>query len=146
VELTDDQVTAQLWDLEEDGRQDSRVALADGTYLSLFLDKVEGRSYIFRRAEAERAGSDYWMYGTADEAQTAFDQMLSELRRDRMVVDEDSMEDLGAGGYEGESIEPFDLNDMQADERRPDEGPSTAESLYEPVADPPERAPRAEEE
>jgi hypothetical protein len=35
---------------------------------------------------------------------------------------------------------------MQADERRPDEGPSTADSLYEPVVQPPERAPRAEEE
>jgi hypothetical protein len=146
MELTDDQVTAQLWDLEEGAMQDARVALADGTYLSLFLDKVDGRSYIFRRAAAERAGSDFWMYETPEEAQTAFDQMLGELRRDRMVVDEDSMEDLGAGGYESESMEPFDLNDMQADERLPDEGPSTADTLYEPVLDPPERAPRTEEE
>ena len=41
MQLTDDQVTAQLWDLEEAERQDARVALTDGTYLSLFLDKVD---------------------------------------------------------------------------------------------------------
>ena len=120
MELTDDQVTAQLWDLEEGERRDARVALADGTYLSLFLDKVDTQSFIFRRATAERAGSDFWKFDTAGQAQTAFDQMLSELRRDRMVLEEDSAEDLeGAGGYEGEAIEPFGLNGMQADNREP---------------------------
>jgi hypothetical protein len=141
MELTDDQVTAQLWDLEEDERQDARVALRDGTYLSLFLDKVDGRSYIFRRAAAERAGSDFWMYETASEAETAFDQMMSELQREHMVAEEDSIEDLDTGAYEGEKLDPFELNDMQADERLPDEGPSTSETLYEPIDEPPDRAP-----
>ena len=121
MELTDDQVTAQLWDLEEDGRQDARAALRDRTYLSLFLDKVDGRSYVFRRAAVERAGSDFWIYDTAAEAQAAFDQMISELTQERMVGEEDSDEDLGVGGYEGEKLDPFELNDMQADERLPAE-------------------------
>ena len=121
MELTDDQVTARLWDLEEGERQDARVALRDGTYLSLFLDKVDSQSYIFRRAAAERSGSDFWKFESADQAQTAFDQMLSELRRDRMIAEEDSAEDLeGSGGYEGEAIEPFGLNGMQAGDRNPD--------------------------
>ena len=121
MQLTDDQVTAQLWDLEEAERQDARVALTDGTYLSLFLDKVDSQSFIFRRAAAERAGSDFWKFDTAGQAQAAFDQMLAGLRRDRMVLEEDSAEDLeGTGGYEGEAIEPFGLNGMQAGDREPE--------------------------
>ena len=116
--LTDDQVTARLWDLEEEERQDARVALRDGTYLSLFLDKIDSQSFIFRRAGAERAGSDFWKFDNAGQAQSAFDQMLSELRRDRMIAEEDSAEDLaGSGGYEGKAIEPFGLHGMQADDR-----------------------------
>jgi hypothetical protein len=128
MELTDDQVTARLWDLEEDERQDGRAALRDGTYLSLFLDKVDSQSFIFRRAGAERSGSDFWKFDTAQQAQTAFDQMLSELRRDRMLAEEDSAEDIHAdGGYEGEAIEPFGLNGMQADDRNPDTDDETEE-------------------
>ena len=118
MQLTDDQVTAQLWDLEEAERQDARVALTDGTYLSLFLDKVDSQSFIFRRAAAERAGSDFWKFATAEQARSAFEQMLSELRRDRMIAEEESAEDLAAaGGYEGEAIKPFGLNSMQAGDR-----------------------------
>jgi hypothetical protein len=103
----DQRTLAELWELESSGMQDRRVRLAGDQFLSLFLDKLDGRSYIFRHGLDESAegvsvgDAEYWMYDTPEEARIEFGNLLAEARARNAVVDTDDLEELGDPEVDG---------------------------------------------
>jgi hypothetical protein len=97
----DQRTLAQLWELENAGDQDRRAELAGDQFLSLFIEKLGKRSYVFRHGlDSSSDGYDvgdaeYWMYDTGEQAEIAFAQLLGEARAEGRLVDEDSDAELG---------------------------------------------------
>jgi hypothetical protein len=81
---------------------DRRVELTGQRYISLFLEKLDGRSYIFRHSAEEQneavsvgQDSEFWMYDTAEAAQIEFAQMVANARRAGHLLETDDTDDLG---------------------------------------------------
>ena len=112
---------ARLLELENDGQAERRAALTDERFLSLLNDPNTGLSYVLRHGTDETegaeipAGTEFYEYRTSDEAQRAYEQLLSESRRAGELVEEDSSEDIG--DFEGSGAEVRDLYaDVDEDE------------------------------
>ena len=98
----DQRTLARLWELENSEQMDRRVELTGQRFLSLFLEKLDGRSYIFRHsAEEQNEGvsvgqdSEFWMYDTADAAELEFRRMVANARRAGTLIETDDTDDLG---------------------------------------------------
>lgn len=103
----DQRELSQLWTLENDGRADRRAKLDGERFLSLFLDVLGGRSYIFEHGtdaaneEVDVGDAELYRYETARQAQIAYGEMLREARQEGRLVDTDSMEDIGDPAVDG---------------------------------------------
>lgn len=103
----DQRELSQLWTLENAGRAERRAELEGERYLSLFLDVLGGRSYIFEHGlaaaneEVDVGDAELYRYERADQARVAYGEMLREARREGRLVDADSMEDLGDPRVDG---------------------------------------------
>ena len=103
----DQRELSQLWTLENDGRADRRAQLEGERYLSLFLDVLGGRSYIFEHGvdaaneEVSVGDAELYRYENARQAEVAYRQMVGEARAEGRLVDTDSMEDLGDPRVDG---------------------------------------------
>lgn len=104
----DQRLLAQLWRLENAGEADRRAELEGGTFLSLFLDADNGRSYIFRHGDAEAnedidvgRESEVFEYDAARQAEVEFDQMLREAQAEGRLVEADSEEEIGDPATQG---------------------------------------------
>jgi hypothetical protein len=98
----DQRTLARLWELENAEQMDRRVELTGQRFLSLFLAKLDGRSYIFRHSAEEQneaisvgQDSEFWMYDTADAASLEFRRMVANARRAGTLVETDDTDDLG---------------------------------------------------
>ena len=109
AERSEEQIISRLLELENDEQAERRVRLRGEKYLSLLHDPDDGRSYVFRHGTDETEGAElpedteFYEYPTADAAQRAFDQLVSESRQSGQVVEEDSTDDIGdfeTGGAE----------------------------------------------
>ncbi|HLB76002.1 MAG TPA: hypothetical protein VJO72_03125, partial [Candidatus Dormibacteraeota bacterium] len=79
--MSDQQIMTQLWELENSEEADRRAELAGGQFLSLFKEKLNDRSHVFRHGVDETGGMDvadaeFWEYETGDEAERVFNQFL----------------------------------------------------------------------
>ena len=118
---SEEEIIARLLELENDGQAERRAELTDERFLSLLHDPDTGRSYVLRHGVDETegaeipAGTEFYEYGSADEAQRAYEQLLDESRREGQLVEEDSSEDIG--DFEGSGAEVRDLYaDVDEDE------------------------------
>ena len=98
----DQRTLAELWELENSEEMDRRAELAGERFISLFLQKLDGRSYVFEHGLGDEAAdgvdvgdAEYEVFDTPQEAQTAYDLLLAAARRDGTLVDEDLLEGLG---------------------------------------------------
>jgi hypothetical protein len=104
----DQRTLSRLWELENAEQMDRRVELTGQRYISLFLEKLDGRSYIFRHSAQEQnegvsvgQDSEFWMYDTAEGAQLEFAQMVANARRAGHLVDTDDTDELGDAFTDG---------------------------------------------
>ena len=118
---SEEEIIARLLELENDGQAERRAELTDERFLSLLHDPNTGRSYVLRHSVDETegaeipAGTEFYEYGSADEAQRAYEQLLDESRRAGELVEDDSSEDIG--DFEGSGAEVRDLYaDVDEDE------------------------------
>lgn len=100
MEMSDQQIMTQLWELENSEEADRRAELAGGQFLSLFKEKLNDRSHVFRHGVDETGGMDvadaeFWEYETGDEAERVFDQFLRQAERRGGLVDPDSDSEMG---------------------------------------------------
>jgi hypothetical protein len=108
-ERSEEEIVSRLLGLENDGQAERRAELTGERFLSLLHDPDTGRSYVLNHGADDTegaeipAGTEFYQYATADEAQRAYDQLLEESRRAGELVEEDSTEDIGdfeSGGAE----------------------------------------------
>ncbi|HKB19014.1 MAG TPA: hypothetical protein VKF28_08255 [Candidatus Dormibacteraeota bacterium] len=108
-ERSEEEIVSRLLGLENDGQAERRAELTGERFLSLLHDPDTGRSYVLNHGTDDTegaeipAGTEFYQYATADEAQRAYDQLLEESRRAGELVEEDSTEDIGdfeSGGAE----------------------------------------------
>jgi hypothetical protein len=100
MEMSDQQIVTQLWELENNEDADRRAELTGGQFLSLLKDKLNDRSHVFRHGIDETGGLDagdaeFWEYETGDEAERVFNQLLSQAARTGRLVDPDSDSEMG---------------------------------------------------
>ena len=100
---------SRLLELENDGQAEQRTKLSGERFLSLIHDPDNGRSYVLRHGTDQTegaeipAGTEFFEYPSADAAQRAFEQLLSESRQAGEVEEDDSTDDIGdfeTGGAE----------------------------------------------
>jgi len=107
---SEEQILSRLLELENDERAERRTRLTGERYLALIHDPDNGRSYILRHGtdDTEGAevpeGTEFYEYRATDEAQRAYDQLLTESREAGEIVEEDSTDDLGDFEADGAEI------------------------------------------
>ena len=112
-ERSEEQILSRLLELENDGQAERRALLTGERFLSLLHDPDNGRSYILRHGSDETegaeipAGTEFFEYPKADDAQRAFEQLLNESRQAGELVEDDSSE--GIGDFETGGAEIRDL-------------------------------------
>jgi hypothetical protein len=112
-ERSEEQIVSRLLELENDGQAERRALLTGERFLSLLHDPDNGRSYILRHGSDETegaeipAGTEFFEYPKADDAQRAFEQLLDESRQAGELVEDDSSE--GIGDFETGGAEIRDL-------------------------------------
>src|SRR6266496_2198979 len=90
----DQRTLAQLWELENDERMERRVELTGQRHLSLFLEKLGGRSYIFQHGAGEQnegvsvgQNNEFWIYDKTKAATIEFEHMLAATRRTDHLIE-----------------------------------------------------------
>ena len=124
-ERSEEQIISRLLELENGGQAERRVELDGERFISLIHDPDDGRGYVLRHGvdETEGAeipeGTEFWEYPTAQEAESAFDQLVAESTAEGAVVEEeDSTEDVGdfeSGGAEVRDLYSDADTDLQID-------------------------------
>ena len=129
TERSEEEIISRLFELENSGQADRRVALSGERYLSLIHDPDSGLAYVFQHGvdDTEGAeipdGTEFYEYPTRPEAERAFDEALDESARAGELVEEDSDEDLG--DFETAGAEVRDLySDEDTDPLIQPEGPA----------------------
>ena len=103
----DQRELAQLWHLENAGRADRRAELEGERYVSLFVDVLDGRSYIFEHGIADASDdvsvgdAEFERYDTEDQARIAYADRLREAQAAGELVDRSSEDDLGDASVDG---------------------------------------------
>jgi hypothetical protein len=100
MEMSDQQIATELWELENNEEADRRAEMTGGQFLSLFIDKLNDRSYVFRHGVDEAGGLDLgdtelWEYETGDEAQRVYYEFVRQAARAGKLVDPDSDSEMG---------------------------------------------------
>src|SRR6476661_8935112 len=112
-ERSEEQIVSRLLELENEGQAERRALLTGERFLSLLHDPDNGRSYILRHGSDDTegaeipAGTEFFEYPQAEEAQRAFEQLLGESRQAGELVEDDSSE--GIGDFETSGAEIRDL-------------------------------------
>ena len=116
----DQRTLAQLWELENSEQMERRVELSGERHLSLFLEKLGGRSYIFRHGPTEQneavsvgQDSEFWMYETADAATIEFERMVAAGRRAGHLVETDDEDELGDANTDGPNITDVGVENLR---------------------------------
>ena len=124
-ERSEEQILSRLLELENGGQAERRVELDGERFISLIHDPDDGRGYVLKHGvdDTEGAeipeGTEFWEYPSAEEADAAFDQLVSEATGDGAVVEEeDSTDDVGdfeSGGAEVRDLYSDADTDLQID-------------------------------
>ena len=115
AQRSEEQIIDRLFALENEGMADQRAELTGERFLSLIHDPDSGRAYVFQHGldDTEGAevpeGTEFWEYGTVDQAERAYDRLLTEARRSGELVEEDADEGLG-----DEEVDGAELRDVYA--------------------------------
>jgi hypothetical protein len=108
-EQSEEQIASRLLDLENSGQAEERAELTGERFISLILDPDTGIGYVLQHGldETEGAevppGTEFYDYPTWEEAQRAYEQLLTEARQAGELVEVDSTEGIGdseTGGAE----------------------------------------------
>src|SRR5215831_4404220 len=89
---------------------DQRAELTGERFLSLIHDPDSGTAYVFRHGLDDTEGSEvpegteFWEYDTAEQAERAYAQLLTEARQSGELVEEDSDEGLGDEEVDGAEL------------------------------------------
>jgi hypothetical protein len=89
---------------------DQRAELTGERFLSLIHDPDSGRAYVFQHGldDTEGAevpeGSEFWEYGSREQAERAYQQLLTDARESGELVEEDSDEGLGDQEVDGAEL------------------------------------------
>jgi hypothetical protein len=100
----------RLFALENEGMADQRAELTGERFLSLIHDPDSGRAYVFQHGldDTEGAevpeGSEFWEYGSVEQAERAYQQLLTDARESGELVEEDSEEGLGDQEVDGAEL------------------------------------------
>jgi hypothetical protein len=140
-ERSEEQILSRLLELENSGQAERRVKLQDESYISLIHDPDTGRGYVLRHGadETEGAeipeGTEFYSYATPQQAEQAFDQLVSEAAAEGQVAEDDSTDDVGdfeTGGaevrdmYSDADTDPLvETGDLSEDDEEP---PNTIDS------------------
>jgi hypothetical protein len=110
----------RLFALENEGMADQRAELTGERFLSLIHDPDSGRAYVFQHGldDTEGAevpdGSEFWEYGSVEQAERAYQQLLTDARESGELVEEDS--DEGMGDQEVDGAELRDVYSAEEDD------------------------------
>ncbi len=114
---------AQLWHLEMTDRADERAQLEGDRYLSLFLDVLGGKSYVFEHGEDHATDdvsvgdADFEEYDTPEEARIAFRERLQDARADGSLIDPESDdEEIGDATVDGPVMTETGSENLRNDE------------------------------
>ncbi|TMD86203.1 MAG: hypothetical protein E6I73_16530 [Chloroflexi bacterium] len=108
-ERSEEQIISRLLELENSGQAERRAELSGERYIALIQDPETSGGYILQHGldETEGAevpeGTEFWDYGTWDEARAAYEQLLNEARAAGELVEDDTVEGIGdseTGGAE----------------------------------------------
>lgn len=103
----DQRELAQLWHLEAQDRADRRAELAGERYVSLFLDVLGGKSYVFEHGAGDASDdlsvgdAEFERYDTRQQARIAYADRIREAREAGELVDVDSEDDIGDASVDG---------------------------------------------
>src|SRR5215469_2384447 len=131
AQRSEEQIIDRLFALENEGMADRRAELAGERFLSLIHDPDSGQAFVFQHGldDTEGAevpeGTEFWEYGTVDQAESAYEQLLSEARQSGELLDEDSDEGLG-----DEEVDGAELHDVYSAD---DDDPLVAGDEEEPA-------------
>lgn len=112
-ERSENQILSHLLELDNTGQAERRVRLVDESYLSLINDPETGRGFVLRHGVDETegaeipAGSEFYEYPSVQQAQQAFEQLVSESAAEGEVTEDDSTDD--EGDFETSGAEIRDL-------------------------------------
>ena len=110
AQRSEEQIIDRLFALENEGMADQRAELTGERFLSLIHDPDSGRAYVFQHGldDTEGAevpeGTEFWEYDTAEQAERAYAQLLTEARQSGELVEEDSDEGLGDEEVDGAEL------------------------------------------
>lgn len=112
-ERSENQILSHLLELDNTGQAERRVRLVDESYLSLINDPETGRGFVLRHGLDDTegaeipAGSEFYEYPSVQQAQQAFENLLSESAAEGEVTEDDSTDD--EGDFETSGAEIRDL-------------------------------------
>lgn len=112
-ERSENQILSHLLELDNTGQAERRVRLVDESYLSLINDPETGRGFVLRHGMDDTegaeipAGSEFYEYPSVQQAQLAFEKLLSESAAEGEVTEDDSTDD--EGDFETSGAEIRDL-------------------------------------
>jgi hypothetical protein len=115
AQRSEEQIIEHLFELENEGMADQRAELTDERFLSLIHDPDSERAYVFQHGLDDTEGgevpegTEFWEYGTVDEAERAYAHLVADARASGELVEEDSDEGLG-----DEEVDGAELRDVYA--------------------------------
>jgi len=128
-ERSEEQILSRLLELENSGQAERRVELDGEQFISLIHDPDSRRGYVLKHGTDETegaeipAGTEFWEYPTAQEAEQAFEQLVAESAGEGAVIEEDATDDVG--DFESGGAEVRDLySDSDTDPQIDSEGAS----------------------
>jgi hypothetical protein len=110
AQRSEEQIIDRLFALENEGMADQRAELTGERFLSLIHDPDSDRAYVFQHGldDTEGAevpeGTEFWEYQTQDQAERAYQALLTEARQSGELVEEDSDEGLGDEEEDGAEL------------------------------------------
>jgi len=131
AQRSEEQIIDRLFALENEGMADQRAELTGERFLSLIHDPDSGRAYVFQHGLDDTEGTEvpegteFWEYASIDQAERAYEQLLSEARQSGELIDEDSDEGLG-----DEEVDGAELHDVYSAD---DDDPLVVEQQDEPA-------------
>src|SRR5258708_9070933 len=91
-ERSEEQILSRLLELDNSGQAERRVELDGKQFISLIHDPDSRRGYVLKHGVDETdgaeipAGTEFWEYPTAQEADQAFDQLVAQSAAQRTVL------------------------------------------------------------
>ncbi|SRR5258708_5413202 len=129
-ERSEEQILSRLLELDNSGQAERRVELDGKQFISLIHDPDSRRGYVLKHGVDETdgaeipAGTEFWEYPTAQEAEQAFDQLVAESAGEGAVIEEDATDEQGdfeSGGAEIRDLYSDSDTDPQIDSEGADD-------------------------